>query len=150
MAHVVFTGPQQLHRRADLLGDPRRLDHVVVGQPAAEPAAGLHQVHRDVGLLDAERLRADAETGCRRLARRPQLQLAVLPVRHAVLRLERRVRDERIHVGAFDDLRARSRERLLDVAVGAQLRRVRALAELVGLGLVRLRWSAPTSDARPT
>ena len=76
-----------------------------------------------------------AEARCRRLARRPQLQLPVLPVRHAVLRLERRVRDERIHVGAFDDLRAGARERLLDVAVRAQLRRVRALAELVGLGL---------------
>ena len=47
------------------------------------------------------------------------------------------MRDERIEIGALDDLRARSRERLLDIAVGAQLRRVRALAELVGLGLER-------------
>ena len=44
--HVVFARPQQLHRRpADLLGDARGLGHVVVGQPAAEPAAGLHHVH---------------------------------------------------------------------------------------------------------
>ena len=37
--HVVFARPQQLDRHADLLGDPRRLHHVVVGQPAAEAAA---------------------------------------------------------------------------------------------------------------
>ena len=37
---------------------------------------------------------------CRRLARRPDLELAVLELRRAVLRLERRVRDERIGVGA--------------------------------------------------
>ena len=36
----------------------------------------------------------------RRLARRPDLELAVLELRRAVLRLERRVRDERIRVGA--------------------------------------------------
>ncbi len=129
VAHVVFASPQQLHRRVDLLGDPRRFHHVVVGEPASEASAGLHQVHRDVGLLDAERLRADRETCRRRLTRCPQFELAVLPGRDAVLRLERRVRNERVHVGAFDDLRARRRERLLDVAIGAQLRRIRALAE---------------------
>ena len=37
--HVVFARPQQLDRRAHLLGDPRRLDHVVVVQPPAEAAA---------------------------------------------------------------------------------------------------------------
>ncbi len=37
--HVVFARPQQLHRHAGLLRDPRRLDHVVVVEPTAEAAA---------------------------------------------------------------------------------------------------------------
>ena len=52
----------------------------------------------------------------RRLAVRPDLDLAVLEMRGAVLRLERRVRDEGIRVVALHHLR-RAGERAVDVAV---------------------------------
>ena len=45
-------------------------------------------------------LATSSRPGCGRLGRRPDLELAVLEVRRAVLRLERRVRDERIGVRA--------------------------------------------------
>ena len=45
----------------------------------------------------------------RGLRRRPDLELAVLELRRAVLRLERRVRDERIVVGGLDRLRRAGR-----------------------------------------
>ena len=59
--HVVFTRPQQLHRHADLLRDRRRLDHVVVGEPAAEAAARAHEwtVMFSVGMPSA------VDTSCR-------------------------------------------------------------------------------------
>ena len=51
--HVVLAGPQELDRRPDLLGDPGRLDHVIVGQPASESAAAPNHVDGDVGGSDA-------------------------------------------------------------------------------------------------
>jgi hypothetical protein len=48
--------PEQLDRRVDLLGDPGRLNRVVVLQPPAKAAAAAHHVRGDVALLDAERL----------------------------------------------------------------------------------------------
>ena len=88
--HVVFARPQQLDGNArDLLRDRRRFSHVVVGEPAAEPAARLHHVQRDVGILDPCRPRRDTDASLRRLARRPDLELSVLELRDAVLGLER-------------------------------------------------------------
>ena len=138
VTHVVFARPQQLDRDArDLLRDRRRFRDVVVGETTAETATGLHHVQRDVGILETRRARGHADTTLRRLTRRPHFELAVLELRDAVLGLERRVRDERIHVRGLDNLR-RARKPLLDVAVGAQLVRVRALAEFIGLRLESL------------
>ena len=68
--------------------------------------------------------------GCWR--RRPELELAVLEQRRGVLRLERRVRDERIVVRRFDDLRG-ALERGVDVAVLANAALRRLLRQLRGL-----------------
>ena len=80
-------------------------------QAPAEAAAHPRQVDGDVALGDAERLRDQPAPALRRLRRRPDLELAVLEVRRRVLRLERRVRDERIEVRRLDDLRAPTRAR---------------------------------------
>ena len=103
--HSSFTGTPAL------LAIARASTDVVVGQPPAEAAAGAHHVHGDVVRLHPERLATRCVPASRRLARRPDLELAVLEVRDAVLRLERRVRDERIRVGGFDHLRGAARAR---------------------------------------
>ena len=47
---VVLPVPQQLYRGAHGLGDPGRLDHEIVAQASAEPAAAAGHVNRDVAL----------------------------------------------------------------------------------------------------
>ena len=49
LAQVLFAGPQHLHRRADRLGQVRRLRAVVRDEPPAEAAARAGHVHRDRG-----------------------------------------------------------------------------------------------------
>ena len=135
VAHVVFARPQHLHRHADLLGDRRRLAHVVVGQPPAEAAARALDVNGDVLRRDVERGRHELAPVLRRLRRRPDLHLAVAVVRRAVLRLERRVRDERIRVRGLDDLRR---------ALRAPDRRCRRRAA----GTPASAWTAPAPAAQ--
>ena len=84
------------------------------------------------------------------LRRRPDLDLAVLEVRRAVLRLERRVGDERIGVGGLDDLRGAG-ERGVDVAVlaaasarGACFDELRGLRGEAGAALRWRRAGRPT------
>ena len=90
--HVVFTRPQHLDRRASQLArDPRGLEHVVVGQTTTEAAADAKDVHLNVRQRNAEHRGHQAAPGLGRLARRPDLELAVLELRRAVLRLERRM-----------------------------------------------------------
>ena len=138
VAHVVFARPLQLHRCADHARNPRGFHRVVVGEPPAEAAAGAQQVRRHLRRRDAERLRHGLAATFRRLARRPQLHAAVLPVRQAVLRLERRVGHERIAVGGLHRLRRRLQRRV-GVAEAAQ-GECRPLREvLLGVGLERRR-----------
>ena len=86
--HVVFAGPQQLHRGADDFGDPGCLDHVVVAQPPAEATAGADHVDLDRGSRNAQRGRDQCRARGGILGRRPDLDLAVLDMRRAVLRLQ--------------------------------------------------------------
>ena len=126
VGHVVFARPQQLDRNArqprrgplvgDDLGDAGDLDVVVAHQPASESAAGPDQMHRDVLRRNAGAQRRMLQAGD--LARRPDLEAAVVVVRRRVLRLERRVRQEREVVLGLDDL-GRGLERGLDVADAA-------------------------------
>ena len=124
VGHVVFSRPEQLHGHArqpglrPLLGDDSRdladLDVVVAVQTTAESAARPHQVHRDLVGLDAGAERRILEA--RNLAARPDFQLAVGGVvRRRILRLERRVGEERKHVLRLDDL-GRALERRFGVA----------------------------------
>ncbi len=70
--------------------------------------------------LMPERLRDQPAAALRLLRRRPDLELPVLEHRRRVLRLERRVRDERIEVRRLDRLR-RALHRAVEVAVLAQI-----------------------------
>ncbi len=70
--------------------------------------------------LQAERLRDQPAAALRLLRRRPDLELPVLEQRRRVLRLERRVRDERIEVRRLDRLR-RALHRAVEVAVLSQI-----------------------------
>src|SRR5258706_14877454 len=118
--HVVFARPEKLHRlSANLLRDSRRFDHVVVGEPAAEPAARPLQMDRDVAFLHAERVGDKRASLRRRLRRGPDLELAVLELRGAVLRFERRVRTEGELVPALHALQTGAVERSFTVAVRA-------------------------------
>jgi hypothetical protein len=56
VAHVVFACPEELYRTADELGNPGRLDHVIVVETASETAAEAGQMNRDVTGRNAERL----------------------------------------------------------------------------------------------
>src|SRR5690348_7666973 len=98
VGHVVFTRPQQLYRHADLFGDPRGFGHVVVGEAASESTAAAHLVDRYVASLQSESLRDHLQSRGRGLAGRPDLELPILEMRDAVLRLERSVRKERIGI----------------------------------------------------
>ena len=85
----------------------------------------------DVLVLEREQRLQHVAAALRRLAGRPDLELAVLPLRQAVLRFERRVRDEGIRVGAFNDL-GRRLERGIRVAVLAHGEAGCGLRELLG------------------
>src|SRR6202023_384640 len=54
MPDIVLPIPQELHGRADLLGNPCRFDHVVVHEAPAEAAAATSHVDGDVRLIEAE------------------------------------------------------------------------------------------------
>ncbi len=117
--HVVFARPQELHWRAvDHPGDPRALDDAVVVEASPETAAHPLKVHDDIGVADPERFCGELHAVVWQLARRPDFELAVGELRRAVLGLERRVREERVVVGALGGLRRR-RDRRIDVAVAA-------------------------------
>src|SRR5206468_2642373 len=96
MTQVVFARPQELHRCADRLRNPRRFHHEVIRETPAETATGPHQMNRDVALLHAEGSRNDSPTLGRSLAGGPDLELAVLVMSDAVFRLELSVGNERI------------------------------------------------------
>src|SRR5882762_786667 len=99
---IVFAGPQEFHWNADFLGDRGGLQHVVVGEAAAKSSANAANVQGDIAFVHFEQLRDLSASTARSLTRRPQLQLAVFVMRQTILRLERRVRDERIGVGSLD------------------------------------------------
>src|SRR5687768_14949670 len=76
-------------------------------------------MHRDNGLLDAQRPRNETTSALRRLRRHPDLELAIAPLRRAVLRLERCVRDERVEVCGLDSLCSAS-DGSIEIAICAQ------------------------------
>jgi hypothetical protein len=102
--HVVFTGPDQLDGRPGLAGDPGRLDHVLIGQPAPETAPGPDNVDGDVFGLQAQGLGDKLATGLRILGRRPDLHLSVQEPGGAVLGLQVRMGDVGVGVFGLDRL----------------------------------------------
>src|SRR5436309_10653328 len=86
-------------------------------------------MNRDVVFRDAEGTGDQPPSALRRLRRRPDLHLAVLELGGAVLRLERRVGDERVEVLRLDDLGG-ALERGVHVAVFPERALRRLLREL--------------------
>ncbi len=113
--HVVFARPLELHRRADVPGDERGFADHVVDQPPPEPSAGARLVDRHAVREDAEQVRQHRQRSVRRLRGRPDFDPAVLVVGGGVLRLHRRMCDERIAVEAFHRL-CRLRERPIGIS----------------------------------
>jgi len=91
MMEIVFTSPQQLHGNTHLLGNGSGFVQVVVGQATAEPAAGPLHLHDNVARRNPRTFGTDWGPDSQ-LAWRPELQLAVVKVRGAILRLHGRVR----------------------------------------------------------
>ena len=136
MLHIVFARPQQLHRSAHFFRDVGRFRCVVVGQPTAEAAAAADHVQRDRALVDAAGRGSQAARARGNLAARPDLELAVLERRRAVLRFQRSVRNERIRVVRFHHLRS-GLDRRLGIAVLARGAHRLACADRLGLRGVR-------------
>src|SRR5258707_14535609 len=99
---IVFAGPQKLDGHADLLGDGAGFEHVVVGEPTTESAASALQVHDDVVVGDIQHFGDEQTAVFRRLAGRPEFELAVVIVRETVFWLHGSMREEGIEVGSFD------------------------------------------------
>ncbi len=105
MLHVVLPRPQQLHRRTRALRDRRRLDHVVIAQPAAEATTAAGHVNSNIPDRNAQRRRDHLRPRCRVLRRCPDLNAIALHMRRAVLRLQAGMRQERIGIGRIDYFR---------------------------------------------
>ena len=103
VGHILFPGPQQLHRRArHLLGDEDRLAHVVVDRPGPPPPeAAAQQRFIDVAFVggQARRLGRGVERRFPVLGRAPDLAAVRRPQGRGVHGLHGRVVLERIGIG---------------------------------------------------
>src|SRR5208337_5171286 len=129
---VVLARPEKLYGRVHGLGNPGRFHHIVVGQTPAKAAAAALHVDSDVLLGNAERLRHQRAAATRHLAIRPNFDLVALPMRGAILRLERSVRDKWIRVSPLHNL-GRALQRSIRIAVLAKRLGGRLLRKLQGL-----------------
>ncbi len=128
---IIFARPQQFHRHANFLGDRGGFQHVIVGQAPAESSADAANVNRDIALRHFQQLRHLRASAGWRLAGRPEFQFAVPVMRQAVLRLQRRMRDERVGIRGFDDLGG-GLQRFVSVAIGADRKTRRLLGKFIG------------------
>ena len=148
--HILLARPEQLDGHANLFGDIRGFDHVVVRQAPAEAAADAGEMDGDVLAVDAEDPGGLLHAARGRLAGRPDFEFAVVVIRRAVLRLERHVGKERIRVLRLDNMR-RGAKGCIGVAVLAQDLAGLILRELhrcVGVELAALlrRWTVIPGD----
>ena len=129
VAQVVLPCPDEFDRPAGVTRDGRSLDHVVVVQSPSEAAAAAGDVDDHVRLIDPQRLGHQLAARLRRLGGGVEDDLAVLQLRRAVLRFERRVGDEGIAVGRLDHLgglgQRRIRVAVLAHGLGSRLGRQR-------------------------
>src|SRR5207253_3199014 len=101
---IVFTRPEELYGNADPFGERAGFEHVVVGEASAETAARSLQVNYDAGVGNIQNFGDEQAAICRRLARRPKVELAVVIMGEAVFRLHRSVREERIRISGLNGL----------------------------------------------
>ena len=106
MVKIVFARPKKFDGNANLFGNSRGFEHVIVGEAPSEAAAGAAKMNGNVAGRNFEYVRHSLPASLGRLARRPKLKLAVRKMREAILRLKRRMCDERIGVGGFDNFRS--------------------------------------------
>ena len=103
MPHVVLTGPDQLDRAAEFLGDRDALGDVIVVQAAAEPATDAGEAHLDLVLRQTGDLRGHLLGAARVLGWGKDLKAAILGgPGSAVLRLQVGVRNVGIEIGGLD------------------------------------------------
>ena len=102
MPHVLVAAPDQLHRKAGLAGDQRRLDAIVCLQAPAEAAAELSGVEFDRRLAEPQRLGDITAHPRLHLGGRPDFRLAVRHPDGGVHRLERGVGEQGDLVGRLE------------------------------------------------
>src|SRR5260370_25931383 len=100
---IVFAGPEELDGNPDLFGDGADLEHVIVGEAAAESTAGALHVDDDVIMRNIENFGDKLAAGFGRLAGRPKFKLAVVIMREAIFGLHGSMGEEGIGVSGFDD-----------------------------------------------
>src|SRR5882724_1784252 len=128
---IIFTRPEKFDRNADLLGDRRGFEHVVVGEASSESPAGAAKMNGDVAGGNFQNVGYLLPTSFWRLAWRPELKLAVRKMRDTILRFERRMRDKWIGVGSFDNFRGGAQCRI-SLTVGAEREDRRLLGKIFG------------------
>src|SRR6266853_4294404 len=131
MMKIVFASPEEFYRDADLFGDGAGFEHVVVGEAAAESAAGALQVNDDVVVGNIENSRDEQAAIFRSLTGRPELEFAVVVIGETIFGLHGSVREEGIGVSGLNYLRD-GLERFLGVAVTAKGNGGRLLGKLLG------------------
>ena len=161
LRHVLLAGPHQLDRALEALRDRAGLADIVIHEAPAEAAAHAGLVDLDLRHRHAECGSHGLQRAIRRLGGRPELDHAVVRPGRAVLRFERRVRNEWIGVerldrfrGALQGLvhRALADQRLFAGRLLAQLGRAfdqRAPAVLRRAGLVPFDAQLACAPRRP-
>ena len=128
---IVFASPEEFYRDADLFRDGASFEHVVVGEAAAESAAGALQVNDDVVVGNIENFGDEQAAIFRGLTGRPEFQFAVVIVGETIFGLHGGVREEGIGVSGLNCFRG-GLERFLGVAITAKGKGGRLLGKLLG------------------
>ena len=116
---IVLAGPEEFDGDAYMLSNSTGFQHVVIGEPTAESAAGALQVDNDVVVGNIENFGDEQAAIFRCLAGRPEFELAVVVMGKAILRLHGCVRKEGIGISSLDGFCGRLQS-FLGVPVGAE------------------------------
>src|SRR6267154_2995487 len=131
MMKIVFASPEEFYKNANLFGDGAGFEHVVVGEAAAESAAGALQVNDDVVVGNIENSRDEQAAIFRSLTGRPELEFAVVIMGETIFGLHGSVREEGIGVSGLNCFRG-GLERFRGITVTAKGNGGRLLGKLLG------------------
>src|SRR3989475_1428313 len=99
---IVLAGPEEFDGDAYMLSNSTGFQHVVIGEPTAESAAGALQVDDDVVVGNIENFGDEQAAIFRCLAGRPELQLTIVVVGETVFGFHGSVREKGIGVSSFN------------------------------------------------